>query len=262
MLSKNNIAIFPILENLPIVHGFSWGNGAPNMSDSFTDPNIIEFRVSDFLNGLGISSSTVIVKINPSSDGYHDPEILEITRNILKRELTDSGEIEVSANSIFTKISEVVLTVKPADCAICVLYFENKKGEKFVGLIHCSAKATDSLLAKKTIEFIKDNFSVNPKDIKIGITPAISKEYFYVNEGEINEDNWKEFMKKENGLIFLDLVGNILDQLRNEGIVSENIQYVGVDTFTSALEGKTFSQRLARDLNMPNGRYIVAVGLK
>lgn len=262
MFKKENTAIFPLLSTLPIVHGFSWGEGAPNMSEAYSDPNLIEMRVSGFLRTLGVNPSCVVVKINPNKNPLKDPNIMEITKGLLKRKLTDAGEIEVYANSIFTKLSDTVLTVKPADCAICILYFETKIKEKFVGLIHCSAKETDRRLPKKTIEHFKRNYLVNPTAIKIGITPAISKEYFYVNPGEINEENWKGFMQKKNDLIFLDIIGNVRYQLENSGIPTKNIQYFDVDTFSSALVGKTFSHRLARDLNLPDGRYIVAVGLK
>lgn len=262
MFRKENIAIFPLLSNLPIVHGFSWGEEAPNMSEIYSDPNLIEMRVSGFLKTLGVNPSSIVVKINPNKNPFKDPSTMEITKKLLKRKITDAAEIEVYANSIFTKLSDIVLSVKPADCAICILYFENKLKEKFVGLIHCSAKETDRLLAQKTIEYLKKNYLVDPKNIKVGITPAISKEYYSVEPGDIEEENWKGFMEKRNGLIFLDIMGNVLNQLVSSGVLSSNIQFYGIDTFKSALEGKTYSHRMAEDLGLPNGRYIVAVGLK
>jgi len=263
VFDKKNIATFSLLLKLPIIHGFSWGEEAPNMSEVYSDDrNTIEARVSSFLIALGIRPSSIIVRINPNNDPHDNTDITEITKELLKRKLIDAGEIEVSSNAIFTKLNDVVLTVKPADCAICILYFENNRKEKFVGLIHCSAKNTDKLLPKKTIEYLMENYSVEPKTIKVGITPAISKEYFYVNPGEIQENNWEDFMEKRNGLIFLNIVGNTIFQLKKTGILSESIQYYGIDTFTAALVGKTFSHRLARDLNLPNGRYIVAASLK
>ena len=261
MFKKENIAIFPLLSALPIVHGFSWGEEAPNMSEAYSDPNLVEIRVSGFLKTLGANASSIVVKINPNNNPLKDRNVMEITKKLLKRKFTDSGEVEVYANTIFTKLKDVVLTVKPADCAICILYFENELREKFVGLIHCSAKETDELLPRKTIEYLKKNYLVDPATIKIGITPAISKEYFYVNPGEISEDNWNGFMQKKNDLIFLDIIGNVRNQLEGSGIQAKNIQYFDVDTFASALVGKTFSHRMAEDLGLPNGRYIVAVGL-
>lgn len=262
MFDKKNIATLPLFKKLPVIHGFSWGEEAPNMSEAYSDPNIIEIRVSSFLQALGINPTSIVVRINPNQNPFNDPDTMEITKELLKRKLTDAGEIEVASNAIFTKLTDLVLTVKPADCAICILYFENKLKEKFVGLIHCSAKETDKLLPKETIEYLKANYMVEPNAIKVGITPAISKEYFYVGPNEIQEVNWKNFMEKRNGLLFLDIVGNVIFQLGKAGILSENIQYFDIDTFASALVGKTFSHRMARDLKLPNGRYIVAAGLK
>lgn len=263
MVKKDSIAIFPILSTLPVVHGFSWGQDAENMSEKYSsDPNLIELRVSDFLIELGANQTSIVVTINPNENPYNDPDVMEVTNELLQRHLTEAGEINVAANSIFTHLSNTILTVKPADCAICILYFENNLKEKFVGLIHCSARETNKLLPEQTIKYLKENYMVDPKSIKVGITPAISKEYFSVKEDKINENNWGGFMEKKDGLIYIDIIGNVMNQFSKSGLLSENIQFYGIDTFTSALEGKTFSHRLARDLNLPEGRYIVAVGLK
>ena len=196
-----NIVTFKNLSNLPIFHGFSWGREAENMSEGFDDPNIIQERVANFLNSLSIPSSLPIIRISPDNVRFNDPDILEINKEILKRKLSDAGEIEVSANAIFTKEKDIILTVKPADCAICVIYLETKNGEQFVGLIHCSAWTTDKLLPFDAIEYLTRVKSADPRKIKIGITPAINRDFFYVDKKDITLDNWKGFAKKENGKI-------------------------------------------------------------
>src|SRR3989344_3651220 len=186
-----NIVTFENLSKLPIIHGFSWGREAENMSEGFDDPSIIQGRVANFLNSLNISSNLPIVRISPDNVSFHDPDILELSKEILKRKLSDAGEIEVGANAIFTKEKDIVLTVKPADCAICIVYAETQDGK-----------------------------------------------------------------------IFIDIVGNVTKQLKEAGVPENNIETSLVDTFAHAMEGNTFSHRLSRDENFPEGRYIVAVKLK
>lgn len=257
-----NIVTFENLSKLPIIHGFSWGREAENMSEGFDDPNLIQKRVANFLSSLNISSSQPIIRISPDNVSLSDPDILEINKDVLKRKLSDAGEIEVSANAIFTKDKDIVLVVKPADCAICIVYAENKNEEKYVGLIHCSAKETDKLLALNSIKFLQNIKKIKPESIKIGITPAISKEYYYVYKGEINENNWNGFLNEVDGKIFIDIVGNVTKQLKEAGVPENNIEASLVDTFAHAMEGNTFSHRLSRDENFPEGRYIVAAKLK
>lgn len=256
-----NVAFFSSLSKYPITHGFSWGREAENMSEAFDDSILIRKRVADFLVSLKISPNLPIIRISPDNPNLSDPNILELNKEILNRKLSEAGEIEVSANSIFTKEKNLVLTVKPADCAICIIYFENKNNEKFVGLIHCSAWETNKLLPFNSIKYlIKEKFA-DPKNINIGITPAISQEFFYINEGEIKKENWKGFIKIRNGKIFIDIAGNVIKQLKDAGIPKKNIEANRTDTFSQALVGKTFSHRLSRDENFPEGRFIVAVKL-
>ena len=257
-----NIVNFENFSKLPIFHGFSWGREAENMSEGFDDPNIIQERVANFLNSLSIPSSLPIIRISPDNVRFNDPDILEINKEILKRKLSDAGEIEVSANTIFTKEKDITLTVKPADCAICIVYLETQNRERFVGLIHCSAWTTDKLLPFNAIEYLTRVKSADPRKIKIGITPAINRDFFYVDKKDITLDNWKGFAKKENGKIFIDIVGSVLKQLTDAGIPSKNVETDWKDTFSHAMEGNTFSHRLSRDEDFPEGRYIVAVKLK
>jgi copper oxidase (laccase) domain-containing protein len=257
----NNVYIFRSLLSLPVIHGYSWGEGSLNMSENYSDISLVKERVREFLATLGINKTTPIVKINPVNKGSSDPDIMEITKDILKREVTDAGEIEVFGNSIYTKIKEVALVIKPADCAICVYYFECKQG-KYVGLIHCSAKETDKLIAKQTIRHLKNKYGIDPSEIKMGITPAISKEFYSVKNDEINIKNWEGFAVIKGEEIYLDIVGNVLHQLIEEGLRREKIEIINEDTFTSALEGKTFSHHMSEQLGLPNGRFIVAVCLK
>src|SRR3990167_130193 len=257
-----NIVTFENLSKLPVIHGFSWGRKAENMSEGFDDPNIVQERVANFLNSLSIPSSLPIIRISPDNVRFNDPDILEINKEILKRKLSDAGEIEVSANAIFTKEKDIILTVKPADCAICVIYLETKNGEQFVGLIHCSAWTTDKLLPFDAIEYLTRVKSADPRKIKIGITPAINQDFFYVDKKDITLDNWKGFVKKRDGKIFIDILGNVLKQLAEAGVLNQNIEIYRKDTFSHAMEGNTFSHRLSRDEDFPEGRYIVALKLK
>ena len=257
-----NIITFENLSKLPIIHGFSWGREAENMSEGFDDPSIIQGRVANFLNSLNISSNLPIVRISPDNVSFHDPDILELSKEILKRKLSDAGEIEVGANAIFTKEKDIVLTVKPADCAICIVYAETQEGEIYIGLIHCSAWTTDKLLPLNAIEYLLKVKLTNRAKIKIGITPAISQDFFYVSKKDINLSNWGGFLKEEDGKIFIDIVGNVTKQLKEAGVPENNIETSLVDTFAHAMEGNTFSHRLSRDENFPEGRYIVAVKLK
>ncbi len=260
MYKQDNIGIFPSFLKLPVRHGFSWGEDAPNMSDKIGDPNITEERVEDFFRALNIPAEYLIVGINPSKNQYKDPNMLEINKSILDREFSESGEIQVGANFIFTSLSDVVLTVKPGDCAICVLYFESET-EKYVGLIHCSAEQTDNKLPLEAINYLIRKYSIKPENIKVGITPAISKDSYFVKEGKFDLDNWHGFMEKKGDKIYLDILGNILNQLSESKVPNENVEYYNIDTFSAAMQGQTFSHSLSSLTDLPEGRYLVAINL-
>lgn len=265
MYKLSNIAVFPSFKNLPIKHGFSWGETTKNMSESFDDPSVVAKRVNSFLKTLEMSIHPNVVKIQPDNP-FNDPNKMEITKATLLRGNNEAGNVLVGANFIYTFDPSIAIIIEPGDCPCSILFGQDRDGRNFVGIVHSSAAEVNKLTPKKAVDCLKSRHGADPKEIKIGISPGISKDYYFIKDSDgFDLNNWKGFaqekLEKGQKRFYLDLQGNTIKQYEDEGVVPSNIEVYKVDTFESALEGKTFSHRLSTVLNSPDGRYILACQL-
>jgi YfiH family protein len=138
-------------------------------------------------------------------------------------------------DATYTDTMNVFLTVSVADCLPVFLYDPVKK---IIAGIHAGWRGSADRIVEKTINSLKEEYSVNPADIIAYMGPCISQEYFEVGTevGELFRDEVK-FQKGEKYHIDLKKENHL--QLLRSGVQKESIEispyctYRDKDTFHS-----------------------------
>ncbi len=274
---KESIAIIPLLIGLK--HGISLGPNSRNMAESFEEENRsgVIGRIEDFLSTIEMSPLSESFLILPPREG--EPQLRNVTQQDVdgaKKRPMDREDIEtdIRASAIFTDIEGVPLLCKPADCPVVILIGKGVNGKSVLGLVHAGRAETNLQIPKFSVEHMRDRYGCAPSGIRVGIGPSISKNNYFIKEADariIDGHSWQDFSKKrfvagENRL-YLDILGNITNQLIYSGLIPSNIQAYGSGVDTFELAGKNppeaFSQRYsnATDNTSKNGRILVAAQL-
>ena len=144
----------------------------------------------------------------------------------------------VDTDALITNKKDKILSLTFADCTPIYLYDKNKK---VIANIHSGWKGTVKKIAKKSVEFMKERFGSNPKDVICVIGPTIRKCHFEVKK-DVRDIFYSEFKYMQNidGIInynketesyFIDTVIINKNLLQEEGILEENIIDSKVCTF-------------------------------
>lgn len=149
----------------------------------------------------------------------------------------------------------LILTVLTADCVPILLY---DRVQKVIAVVHAGWRGTDQEIASKTISVMQTKFNSNPKDILVGIAPAIGACCY-----EVKEDVASHFFKypkalsKKDNKYNLDLSIINQEQLLAIGIQKENIQMSGICTACSVESYFSYRQE-----GGCSGRFMSMIGLK
>lgn len=149
--------------------------------------------------------------------------------------------IEKEGDAIITNIKNSIIGVFTADC-IPVILVDDELG--VVVAIHSGWKGTFGSITKKAITRMKEEYGVNPMNIKAYIGPHIRKCCYEVSE-ELKEKFIMEKNIKESILFNgrnLSMEDCILKDLQECGVKEENINSIGLCTHCSK-EVKLYSYR-------------------
>ena len=123
------------------------------------------------------------------------------------------------------------LIIKIADCVPIILY---DKINKVVAIIHSGWRGTLENVTENTIQFMKEKFNSQSKNIRAFIYPSIRQCHF-----EVEEDVYSLFKNKINNIdkytikkdikYYIDLQSIIKDKLINQGI--DNITDSNICTY-------------------------------
>jgi len=154
--------------------------------------------------GLGISEANLFIPVQTHSDNV---EIIDIRQSCYP-----------DCDALITSQKNVAIALNFADCVPIILYDPVKK---VVAVAHAGWKGTASIIAKKTVAKMEQEFSTSPKDIIALIGPAIGKCCF-----EVQNDVMAKLLETiaqgehesvyDNGYIDLKLVNKI--QLLSSGV--------------------------------------------
>ena len=112
---------------------------------------------------------------------------IEVETGIFPEELTN-------IDGLVTNKENKILSLTYADCTPIYLF---DKVKKVIGNIHSGWQGTVKKIAKKSVEFMKEKYNCNPKDIICVIGPTIRKCHFEVQK-DVRDLFYNEFNYMEN----------------------------------------------------------------
>lgn len=140
------------------------------------------------------------------------------------------GFIENEGDAIITNVKNTAIGVFTADC-VPVILVDTKKN--VIAAIHSGWKGTFSSITAKTIDRLKEEYEVNPKDLKAYIGPHI-RQCCYEVSNELKEKFIKEKDICEDKLFSgrnLSMEQCIIKDLNDKGVKSQNIILLGLCTY-------------------------------
>lgn len=180
-----------------------------------------------------------------------------------------TDKVIVLANKMERKVADAVITLRTdvfigvdvADCVPILLY---DKRLKAVGAVHAGWRGTASMILKKTVMKMTEEFGSSPLDIVIALGPAIKGCCYEVGE-EVIEAVEKatgggNYYEQKAGKYHLDLQSANILQALESGILSNNIWASDYCTFCNP--EKFYSYRYAKGKTGRQSGYIGALNEK
>lgn len=191
--------------------GFSGGNSAEIVLNRKKLADALGLKSENFVfqNQIHKTNSTYITK-KQSGRGFYSKDTAIADNDIL-----------------YTDVAGIMLITRSADC-VPVLIHDNKKHA--IAAVHSGREGTWLGAAKKTVEIFKEKFKSNPKDILVGIGPAICEKCYETDfdcgEKFINSRFSKKcyYVDNQRKKIFLNLKQMIAEDLISVGVLQENIE--------------------------------------
>lgn len=137
-------------------------------------------------------------------------------------------------DAMITNLTNQFLLIRTADCTPILLYDEETRS---IGAIHSGREGTRKNIVGATVSVMSEQFSARPENIKAIIGAGICKRHYQVDEA-----TWQqvfESFKEQNIMLnipdfpYLDIQHIILQQLRNAGLILDNISKNIICTFES-----------------------------
>lgn len=156
-----------------------------------------------------------------------------------------------------SNIKNILVSDKVADCPMLILVAKITEENWMIAIAHCGGEYINRLLPKQMADALVKESNVKPQNIKVYITPCISKEsYVYDKYPQIatNKDAWKNAIEKREELYYIDLRAAIINQLLEKGLKKENMIVSNKDTRT---DNDFYSHAAYKKGNASkNGRFI------
>jgi polyphenol oxidase len=212
-----------------------------------------------FLN-LSASVGDEIVNVNKNREIFFTELDIDVKNLCMmqqihsgKAEYTDSPQLVIDCDAIFTDKANVFLVVSVADCIPIFLYEPEKK---IIASIHAGWNGTVAGITENCINIMIEECEIDPAKLIAYIGPGISQENYEVGEevGIFFDDDVKKSM---NGKYYVDLKKENVNQLLSKGVKEENIEVSPYCTFKA--EDLFHSHRRDRG---KTGRMFGVIGMK
>lgn len=142
------------------------------LNDDKEERQKVDTYRSDFLKQVGIKADqTVLIKTTYNGDDYTRYKVVakeNCGQGII-------GPIAFDTDSMATNEKGVAIFLPVADCIAGFVY--DPINRAFM-VVHLGRQHTEQHGASKSIEFMTDNFGSDPKDLKVWLGPAPSKESY------------------------------------------------------------------------------------
>ena len=155
-------------------------------------------------------------------------EALVNTNDICVAFMSNLDSLSTAHISAISNVRRQILGIYTADC-LPILLFEPKK--EVIGAIHAGYKGLGQGVVYNTIEQLVVNFGCSPSDVLVGLGPFIHACCYEIREDllvALEKLDWLPYVKKNSDRLFLDLNEIVQFQLRDCGILSSQIESLGL----------------------------------
>jgi polyphenol oxidase len=156
--------------------------------------------------------------INP--DQVHGNTVAEIKG--------DPFSLHPPVDALITREKNIGLLIKHADCQAAIFY---DPVHHVLANVHCGWRGSVQNIYRKTINYFKKFYNSSPHNILVCISPSLGPENseFIHYSNELPEHFW-QFQHKPNFFNFWQISKM---QLKEEGILSKNIEIAEIDTYSN-----------------------------
>ncbi len=264
-----------LLSQFPeLVHGFStkeWGNmsyrrdadgKAYDNNRAFLEALGVDKRTPILDPCLNHGDTVVLVKeIQPAYRLFtiSDPGVLSYS---LRQPLMDPDRTICvpyeGVDACWTERPGVCLTMRPADCAILMLYDPETH---IVGMVHAGTVGVLSNIVKHSIQFIEGVRGVRPHNLFCYVGPSISAESYDLRHTGMWAKGLKDKITEQQARDY-DPKAIIRGQLLECGLRKSNIQIS--EECTAKNPNRYFSNRLAKsdEQRRTLGRMLAVIGMR
>jgi len=167
-----------------------------------------------------------------------------------------SPKTALRREALITTDTDTFLFLAPADCPPVILYDPVRR---VLALAHCSRLMSEERLLERVVGTMREEFGVDPQNIVAGIGPGIGKQSYLLEYfDQENNPIWRNFCKRYEDKVAVDLYGFNKMLLRKCGIRQENIICSRCDT---AQDERFFSHIRSQRTGEREGRNAVVVGM-
>jgi copper oxidase (laccase) domain-containing protein len=155
---------------------------------------------------------------------------------------------EIPADGLVTRKSSALLVLKAADCIPLVFYVP---GEKILALAHAGTSGAALHLPEKMLK----ELGRQPAEVQVYVGPHVSQKSYRFPDKDLSDKeldkSWDNYFTQETDGLHIDLLGYVIDELKNCGVRPENIEVSEVDT---AADENYYSHRRHKITGEPTGR--------
>ncbi|MBU2565993.1 polyphenol oxidase family protein [Patescibacteria group bacterium] len=162
---------------------------------------------------------------------------------------------DTGIDACFTKDPRVVLTMRPADCA--VLFVVDPIKNSF-GLIHAGTASITSDGVWRAIKFYIFASGTKPENVLVFVSPSITAKAYNLTKSGLWQRKLHKTIKLEDALHY-DPQASILQQLLNAGLKRKNIQ---ISSFCTASDHALFFSNHTSLDPTKEGRMLALIGTK
>lgn len=196
---------------------------------------IVEKNRRRFFHPLGVVSSRVV-----RAHLMHGNRVVVVRGKLHGRPRADG---------LVTNQPGTFLAVTIADCFPVFLYDSEFSA---VGIAHAGWRGVTSGVVVKTVRALSGAYAIRPQELHATIGPGIQQCHFEIKKEALSKfRQYSAFIRRQKGKIFVDLVGIIMRQLEESGVLKDHIRAVSSCTYHAPVH--YFSYRRDHNSDFPNG---------
>ncbi len=188
----------------------------------------------------------------------HEDQIVIVYEEDKGKGMSDP-DTRIEAEALITNTPNLGLCIITADC-FPVIYYDPE--EKVIALAHLGWKPAGKGLAAQVVKKMQSEFNSKPNNLKVYIGPGIhTNSYRYDKPLQQNFPEWKPYLKPipNTNELSIDLLGFIVNQLKEVGVDESNLEISTIDTATNL---NFYSHYRSKKTGEAEGRFITVVALK